>query len=155
MGAAETSEAAEETSGVAVVAASVVELEADSATMTTSTLVTEEADQTILSKDRKDTTIKIAKTDHNRNTVTNPGITTTGKTTTAGSHEAECAVEAEEAHEATLAGHPETEAVCMATDHPAAARTMTMTIASLLKSSKAVACAVEVTCVCEEVVAVT
>ena len=147
MGVAVTSEAAEETSGVAVVAASAVELEANSATMTTTTLVTEEADLTILSKDRKDTIIKIEKTDHSRNTATDPGITTTTKMTTAGSHEAECVVEAEEAHAATLAGHPEMEAVCMATSHPAAARTMTMTIASLLKSSKAVACAVEVTCV--------
>ena len=132
----------------AVVAASAVALEASSATMTTSTLVTEEADRPILSKDRKDTTIKIMKADHSRITATDPlGITTTVKTTTAGSHEAECVVEAEEAHVATLAGHPETEAVCMATGLPAAARTMMMTIANLQKLSKAVACAVEVTCV--------
>ena len=148
MGVAVTSEAAEETSGVAVVAASAVALEASSATMTTSTLVTEEADRPILSKDRKDTTIKITKADHSRITATDPlGITTTVKTTTAGSHEAECVVEAEEAHVATLAGHPETEAVCMATGLPAAARTMMTTIANLQKLSKAVACAVEVTCV--------
>ena len=148
MGVAVTSEAAEETSGVAVVAASAVALAASSATMTTSTLVTEEADRPILSKDRKDTTIKITKADHSRITATDPlGITTTVKTTTAGSHEAECVVEAEEAHVATLAGHPETEAVCMATGLPAAARTMMMTIANLQKLSKAVACAVEVTCV--------
>ena len=148
MGVAVTSEAAEETSGVAVVAASAVALAASSATMTTSTLVTEEADRPILSKDRKDTTIKITKADHSRITATDPlGITTTVKTTTAGSHEAECVVEAEEAHVATLAGHPETEAVCMATGLPAAARTMMTTIANLQKLSKAVACAVEVTCV--------
>lgn len=149
MGVVVTSEAAEETSGVAVVAASVVALAASSATMTTSTLVTEEADLPILSKDRKDTTIKIAKADHSKNTATDPGTITTGKTTTTGgSREAVCAVAVEEAHvEATLAGHPETEAVCMATSHPAAARTMTTTIASLQKSSKAVACAAEETCV--------
>ena len=147
MGVAVTSEAAEETSGVAVVASTVV-LEASSATKTTSTLATVEADRPILSKDRKDTTIKIMKADHSRNTAIDLGITTTGKTTTAGINEAECAVEAEEAHvEATLAGHQEMEAVCMVTSHPAAARTMTTTIASLQKSSKAVACAAEVTCV--------
>ena len=149
MGVAVTSEAAEETSEVVVVAASAVALVVSSATTTTSTLVTEVADPPIPSKDRKDTTIKIVKAAHSRNTATDPpGITTIGRTTTAGSHEAECAEEAEEAHaEATLAGHPETEAVCTATSHPVAARTTTTTIASLQRSSKAVACAVEVTCV--------
>ena len=149
MGVAVTSEAAEETSEVVVVAASAVALVVSSATTTTSTLVTEVADPPIPSKDRKDTTIKIVKAAHSRNTATDPpGITTIGRTTTAGSHEAECAEEAEEAHaEASLAGHPETEAVCTATSHPVAARTTTTTIASLQRSSKAVACAVEVTCV--------